>query len=89
MEPHIERQIGEHMAIRYLLGDVVHRLCRAQPNPAAYAKEWRDGSLAGLDSVLDGNRFSHVALHEVETFWENALRAFPGHSDTQPTKDGG
>jgi hypothetical protein len=84
--------IGEHAAIRYLLADIVHRVCRQQSDPAGYAKDWSRSSLKGWDRAVDrapGNEVvSHAALHELETFWANLLEAFPEHGATQPRRDG-
>jgi len=90
----VETREARHMALRYLIGDILAEICRMHDNPGAYADAWKKRNLDALDHTFDrrselGDVFNHNVLHEVETMWRNVRGVLPPPSQPQAEQGGG
>lgn len=88
----VKTEIGRRYALRYLLADIVTRMCRQQPDPADYAERWAKLNLGGWDSAYEKSGgdevLNHATLHELETFWATVQTGLQGSDGKTPKPDG-
>lgn len=90
-DPVSEKRHAEHMAVRFLLGTLYEMVLMGKDDPVGECDKLTKAILAGFETALTApgkavtsEYFSHVALHEMETFWTEVRRGLASRVASRP-----